>query len=157
MVEEEEDGDETISSLPANNLRGTFVAAYDVLTRILLDITWDELLGYRSKVHSLPTHHVLTLSCLRYMFPLVKWLATAMGNTIPTVMTRYSCQSNRNPLLLQVFLMEDEYTTFKQQPAMPGREGDAADNPLPDQASGFEPNPAMNTVTGEKSAAKRGA
>jgi hypothetical protein len=50
MVEDEEDGDETISSLPANNLRGTFVAAYDVLTRILTEITWDELLGYRSKV-----------------------------------------------------------------------------------------------------------
>lgn len=53
--------------------------------------------------------------------------------------------------------MEDEYTTFKQQPAMPGREEANASDPLPDQASGFEPNPAMNSVTGEKAAARRGA
>jgi hypothetical protein len=53
--------------------------------------------------------------------------------------------------------MEDEYTTFKQQPAMPEREEGGAPEPLPDQASGFEPNPAMNSVTGEKAAARRGA
>jgi hypothetical protein len=53
--------------------------------------------------------------------------------------------------------MEDEYTTFKQQPAMPGREEGGAPESLPDQASGFEPNPAMNSVTGEKAAARRGA
>lgn len=61
MVEEEEEGDDTIGSLPANNLRGTFVAAYDVLTRILTEITWDEMLAYRSKVWGATLHQCMSM------------------------------------------------------------------------------------------------
>eukprot|EP01134_Creolimax_fragrantissima_P003011 CFRG3011T1 len=50
MVDEEAEGDQTLSSLPASNLRGTFVEAYTVLTSILNIISWDDLLAHRTKV-----------------------------------------------------------------------------------------------------------
>lgn len=78
MVAEEEEGDQTLASLPANSLRGTFWDAYHVLTsmlkyamcsrgligigwgisvllillytNIIRHMAWDELLMYRSQV-----------------------------------------------------------------------------------------------------------
>lgn len=50
MVAEEEDGDQTLANLPANSLQGTFLDAYQVLTIMLRDISWDELLLYRTQV-----------------------------------------------------------------------------------------------------------
>eukprot|EP01134_Creolimax_fragrantissima_P003539 CFRG3539T1 len=60
MVEEEEDGDPTLSNLPASSLKGTFAAAYNVLTRILTEITWDELLSFRSKVFLMEEEYTST-------------------------------------------------------------------------------------------------
>ncbi|KNC77865.1 hypothetical protein SARC_09686 [Sphaeroforma arctica JP610] len=50
MVDEESEGDQTLASLPASNLRGTFVEAYAVLTSVLNIISWDELLAHRTQV-----------------------------------------------------------------------------------------------------------
>eukprot|EP00123_Amoebidium_parasiticum_P015581 comp23044_c1_seq1/m.36874 comp23044_c1_seq1/g.36874 ORF comp23044_c1_seq1/g.36874 comp23044_c1_seq1/m.36874 type:complete len:672 (-) comp23044_c1_seq1:201-2216(-) len=60
MIEAEEEGDQTLGTLPANALRGTFVAAYGVLTRMLTEITWDDLLSHRSKVFLMEEEYTAT-------------------------------------------------------------------------------------------------
>eukprot|EP00124_Ichthyophonus_hoferi_P002813 Ihof_evm2s211 gene=Ihof_evmTU2s211 len=60
MMDEEGEGDQTLASLPANSLRGTFVDAYQVLTRILSVITWDTLLMYRSNVFLMENEYAVS-------------------------------------------------------------------------------------------------
>jgi tetratricopeptide (TPR) repeat protein len=50
MIAEEDDGDQTLATLPANSLRGTFLDAYRVLTLMLKRMAWDELLQHRSNM-----------------------------------------------------------------------------------------------------------
>eukprot|EP00124_Ichthyophonus_hoferi_P004051 Ihof_evm1s403 gene=Ihof_evmTU1s403 len=60
MIEAEEEGDQELISLPATNLKGTYIMAYGVITRMLAEITWDDLLTYRSKVFLMEEEYAAT-------------------------------------------------------------------------------------------------